>query len=87
MANKIGVFSSGPPYFTHQRPCGWCGCYYPDVVNIEEGGHGFHCQKHGWQYKDHPGPDSLIPTQEWREEERNRLRQLHTGVQVAGAEK
>lgn len=74
------AISVGGPYFDRQRPCRWCGCFYPDVVDAGKG-YGFHCITHGWQYPKNPGPDELIPTEEWRVKERERLRSLHTGTQ------
>ena len=57
------------PYFLGQKrqPC---GCYYPDVARTDKGA--IHCCVHGWVGGQ--GTEEEIPTEEWRESERKRLK-------------
>ena len=79
------------PYYPGQKP-GPCGCYYPDVTricdNMEEKLRTHYCATHGECHSKtqhpHRGVES-IPTDEWRREERNRLRTQARPIAEAGA--
>jgi len=71
------------PYCRGQQPAE-CGCYYPDVTrrrdDVENGKRILFCIFHGeysvplGNVKD-PSPEEVpLPTEEWRENERRRLR-------------
>lgn len=67
------------PYFEGQL-CSNCGCYYPDVTRLGDDGFGNRlilCINHGFQLFPVDGiPLELrrIPTDEWREKQRKRLK-------------
>lgn len=66
------------PYFKSQIPC-VCGCYYPDVTRVRDEGNTrvFYCIFHGEIIaKNDCGFSPIqqeIPTDEWREKERERI--------------
>lgn len=74
----------GGPYFTGQIQED-CGCYFPDIVylgdDVEKKESVYHCVVHGrfllpMIEKKRPEPLLPIPTDEWRESERERLRKV-----------
>ena len=74
------------PYFTGQKPRP-CGCFHPDVTIVRDDEHAdlrfFFCINHG-EYShalgDHlPVEPKPIPSDEWREDERERLRNREKG--------
>lgn len=75
------------PYFKNQQTESTCGCYYPDVTRLRDDAETrtriLHCIYHGDIFiplKDNQFmPDEFdIPTEEWREKERQRMRGDHT---------
>ncbi len=73
------------PYFSGQQTSSPCGCYYPDVTRLGDNKITFqrtlHCVFHGQQVVPIDGRegcvytfDQAIPTEDWREAERVRLR-------------
>ena len=75
------------PYFKGQVSAD-CGCYYPDVVrlgdDLKRGKRILHCISHGkYEITLPPGEtkkarqeELIAPSDEWREEERQRLRSI-----------
>jgi len=66
------------PYFRGQQSISPCGCYYPDACRTDSGV--IHCCFHGWQPSEVPVIEAFvgeaqIPSDEWREAERQRLRE------------
>ena len=60
------------PYFRNQQQQP-CGCYYPDVARCPESG-AIYCRTHGWVQGQ--GQEHEKHTEEWRQEERARLREI-----------
>lgn len=68
--------SEAQPYFQGQHKS-YC-CYYPDVARTPTGA--IHCCHHGWV--EGQGKDTDIPTEQWRESERVRLRELDKEIKA-----